>query len=48
MFLNGSKILTKDISCECECRFNGEKNVIQINGGMSMWVWKTSCMWKRI
>ena len=38
MFLNGSKILTKDMSYECECRFDGEKNVIQINGGMSMLV----------
>ena len=27
---NKSKILTKDISCECKCRFDG-KNVIQIN-----------------
>ena len=24
------KILTKDISCECKCRFDG-KNIIQIN-----------------
>ena len=24
------KILTKDISCECKCKFDG-KNVIQIN-----------------
>ena len=38
MFLNGSKILTKDMSYECECRFDGEENVIQINGGMSMLV----------
>ena len=28
---NESKILTKDISCECKCRVDG-KNVIQING----------------
>ena len=28
-----SKILTKDISCDCKCRFDG-KNVFQINGGV--------------
>ena len=28
-----SKTLTKHISCECKCRFDG-KNVIQINGGI--------------
>ena len=28
-------MLTKDISCECTCRFD-EKNVIQINGGTSI------------
>ena len=22
---SGSKILTKDISCECKCRFDGKK-----------------------
>ena len=32
---NESNILTKDISCECTCRFD-EKNVIQINGGTSV------------
>ena len=32
---NESNILTKDISCECSCRFD-EKNVIQINGGTSV------------
>ena len=25
---NESKMLTKDISCECKCRFNGKKKVI--------------------
>ena len=29
--INESKTLTKDISCECKCKFDG-KNVIQING----------------
>ena len=29
---NESKILTKDISCKCKCRFP-EKNRIQVNGG---------------
>ena len=28
-----SKTLTKHISCECKCRFDG-KNVIQINSGI--------------
>ena len=28
-----SKILTKDISCDCKCRFDG-KHVFQINGGV--------------
>ena len=32
---NESKILTKDISCECKCRFDG-KNVIQISGGITI------------
>ena len=32
---NESKILTKDISCECKCRFD-EKNVIQISGGITI------------
>ena len=32
---NESNILTKDISCECTCRFD-EKNVIQINGRTSV------------
>ena len=32
---NESKILTKDLSCECKCRFD-EKNVIQINGGITI------------
>ena len=32
---NESNILTKDISCECTCRFD-EKNVIHINGGTSV------------
>ena len=31
--INESKILTKDILCECKCRFD-EKNVIHINGGI--------------
>ena len=31
--INEPKILTKDISCECKCRFDG-KNVIEINGGI--------------
>ena len=33
---NESKILTKDISCKCKSRFDGEKNVIQINGGITI------------
>ena len=44
--MNESKILTKDISCECKCRFDG-KNVIQINGGKTINVdvnVKSSCM----
>ena len=32
---NESTTLTKDISCECKCRF-GEKNVIQINVDVSV------------
>ena len=32
---NESKILTKDISCDCKCRFNG-KNLIHINGGITI------------
>ena len=31
---NKSNILTKNLSCECKCRFDG-KNVIQINGGIT-------------
>ena len=31
---NESKILTKNLSCECKCRFDG-KNVTQINGGIT-------------
>ena len=31
---NESKVSTKDVSCECKCRFDG-KNVIQINGGIT-------------
>ena len=30
-----SKILTKDISSECKCKFDG-KNVVQINGGITI------------
>ena len=33
--INESKILTKDTSCECKCRFGGN-NVIQINGGITI------------
>ena len=33
--INQSKTLTKHISCEFKCRFEG-KNVIQINGGMTI------------
>ena len=33
--INQSKTLTKLISCEFKCRFEG-KNVIQINGGMTI------------
>ena len=33
--INESKTLTKDISCECKCRLM-EKNVIQINGGITI------------
>ena len=32
---NEWKILTKHISCECKCGFDG-KNVFQINGGITM------------
>ena len=32
---NESKILTKDISCKCKCRFD-RKNVIQINGEITV------------
>ena len=34
--INVSNNLTKDISCECKCRFDGKKNVIQINGGITI------------
>ena len=33
---NESKLLTKDISCECKCRFDWKKNVIQINSGITI------------
>ena len=33
--INKSKKLTKDLSCECKCRFDG-KNVIQISGGVTI------------
>ena len=33
--INESKTSTKDISCECKCRFDGN-NVIQINGGITI------------
>ena len=33
--INKSKTLTKNISCECKCIFDG-KNVIQINGGITI------------
>ena len=33
--INESKTLTKHISCECKCRFDG-KNVIQVNGGITI------------
>ena len=45
---NESKILAKDLLCECKCRFD-RKNVIQINGGIRISIYvsvKTSCMWK--
>ena len=35
MGINESKTLTKNISCECKCKFDG-KNVIQINGGITI------------
>ena len=31
---NESKILTKDISCNCKCRFDEKQNVFQISGGI--------------
>ena len=49
--INESKTLTKHISCECKYRFDGKKNMIQINGGtmtnadVSI---KMLCMWKRL
>ena len=33
--INKSKKLTKYLSCECKCRFDG-KNVIQISGGITI------------
>ena len=33
--INKSKKLTKDLSCECKCRFYG-KDVIQISGGITI------------
>ena len=33
--INQSKVLTKDISCECKCGFDGQ-NVVQINGGITI------------
>ena len=48
--INGSTTLTKHISCECKCRFDG-RNVIPINGGIMTEVdvsVKTSRMWKRL
>ena len=44
--INESKTLTKHISCECKCRFDG-KNVIHINGGITInvdLIVKKSCM----
>ena len=34
--INESKILTKDVSCECKCRFDGR-------GGNSDHWWNTLC-----
>ena len=48
--INQPKTLTKHISCECKCRFDG-KNVIQINGGITINIGvivKKSCMWKKL
>ena len=33
--INESKPLTKHISCECKCKFDG-KNLIEINGGITI------------
>ena len=33
--INELKTLTKHISCECKCKFDG-KNVVQINGGTTI------------
>ena len=33
---NESQILTKHLSCKCKCRFDGKKNIIQINGGITI------------
>ena len=44
--INQPKTLTKHISCEFKCRFDG-KNVIQINGGITINIGvivKKSCM----
>ena len=35
--INESKTLTKHISCECRCRFDG-KIVIRMNGGITIYV----------
>ena len=43
---NKSKILIKNVSCECKCRFDG-KNIIQTNGGITINIYvsvKMSCM----
>ena len=48
--INKSNALTKQVSCECKCRFYG-KNVIQINVEITINVdlsVKTSCIWKRL
>ena len=49
--INDSKTLTKHISYECKCRFDGEKKLVKINDGMLINVYvsvKTFMYFKKI